>query len=160
MVLSQLTNYPNCFIDQFTVTREDTFFQIEIVFQTDPHVATEQHRLCHHRHLGTANTESRPEHIGWQLSDHRVHGCWISTCTPGNSKTYLKHGRGINEPLAQHLAGKPHVTQIEYLHLRLNTNFLVTRGHTAEHVGGLHIDIVAVTEIDGATIERCNIRPQ
>ena len=52
------------------------------------------------------------------------------------------------------------MTEIEYLHFSFNTNFLVTRGHAAEHVGGLHIDKVAIAKIDSATIKRGNIWPQ
>ena len=52
------------------------------------------------------------------------------------------------------------MSEIEYFHFGFDSEFLVSLGHLPQHIRSLDINVIAVAEINGATVECCNVGSQ
>src|SRR5262249_11559166 len=106
-------------LHQLRVARVHAAAEIEIVLKAYSHVAAEQYRLRHPRHLHATHGEGTPHavlgervHHGQQVTDVRRHAV-------GDAGAQLNHRRPGDETLLDHLLHEPEVARIEYLELHL-----------------------------------------
>ena len=138
---------------------EHAFVQPQIVFQANPYVAAQQHRLRGHRHLHAADPEAGPHRASGQVVDHGFHGGGVGRSAPWNTQAQLEQ-RVIEQPFLDHLLGKPQVAGVENFQLGLYPQLLNTLGAGTQLCRGGHVNGVAVTEVQRAAVQGADFRQQ
>src|SRR5579863_2849523 len=144
--------------NQLRVARIDAAAQVEIVLESNPHVATEQHRLRHPRHLHAADGERTPHALRRQRVHHGEQVAGVGRHTPGNAGAQLDHRRSWNQPLLDELLHEPQVPRVEHLQFRLHLQIAQNTRTLAHVVGGGDVGAIAVAEVEGTAIERGDVR--
>ena len=148
-------------LDELRVGRLDALGQVEVVLQPDPHVAAEQDRLGHPRHLHRAERERRP------------HGVLRELLRPSPPASPGRPGAPYGMPMQSwYIAGasiRPSSTRVLANHrwpvskISISTadaELLDLLGALAEHVRGADVDQAALAEVEAAAVERADVGEQ
>src|SRR6218665_3381023 len=147
-------------LDQPTVARMHAALEPQIVLQANAHMPAEQHRLREHRHLHAPDAEAGPVRARRQVVNHGLHRASVCRGTPGNTEAQLKQWRIVEQPFLEQLLGEPQMAGVEYLQLGLEAERLYAFGGGPQLRWRRHVDVVAVTEVERAAIERADFRQQ
>src|SRR6218665_1938568 len=147
-------------LDQRTVARMHAAIEPQIVLQAHTHLPPEQHRLREHRHLHAPDAEAGPVRARRQVVNHGLHRASVCRGTPWNTEAQLKQWRIVEQTFLEQLLGEPQMPGVEYLQLGLDAERLYAFGAGAQLRGRRHVDVVAVTEVERAAIERADFRQQ
>src|SRR6218665_266989 len=145
---------------QRTVARMHAAIEPQIVLQANAHMPAEQHRRREHRHLHAPDAEAGPVRARRQVVNHGLHRASVCRGTPGNTEAQLKQWRIVEQTFLEQLLGEPQMPGVEYLQLGLDAERLYAFGAGAQLRGRRHVDVVAVTEVERAAIERADFRQQ
>ena len=94
------------------------------------------------------------------MPDHCRHSGRVSTRAPRNPKADLIHCGRTDQTFTDQLIRETKMSEIEYFHFGFDSEFLVSLGHLPQHIRSLDINVIAVAEINGATVECCNVGSQ
>src|SRR5579864_6878177 len=147
-------------LHQLAVARQDAPFQIEVVLQAHPNMATEQDRLRNHRKLVAADAERRPYRACRQLVTHRLHRVGVRRCAVGNAEAKLEEWRILQQALRVHLPGQPDVYHVEAFELGLDAQFHDPLRGPTKHSRRADIGQVFVAVVQCAAVEGADLRPQ
>src|SRR4029079_4453876 len=135
--------------------------EVEVVLQTDAHVAAGQRGHGDEGDLHLADRERREHAIVREVVDHRHERVRVVRSTVRDAHAQLDHHRVVEQPVADQLFHLHEVARVEHLELRTHAELLHLARHRAQHTGCVDHDVVAAGgEVHRSAVERADLGHQ
>src|SRR5277367_101969 len=146
-------------LHQLSIAGVDALAQVQIVLESDAHIAAKQHSLGHPGHLHAADRKGAPIAVLRQRVDHGEQVSHVRRNAIGDAHAQLNHRRSDQQSFLDHLFDEGQITRIEYFQFRLDAQILANGGPLAQVIRRRYVGSIAVAEIQAAAIQSRNVRP-